>query len=37
MSVFKTLVSYAFDPRRIYMYNCGYVLCMSTYALLNEE
>lgn len=36
MSVFITLVSYAFHPRGIYLYYCGYVLCMSIYALLNE-
>ena len=36
MSVFVTLISYAFDPQRIYLYYCGYVLCMSMYALLND-
>jgi signal transduction histidine kinase len=36
MSVFITLVSYAFHPQRIYLYYCGYVLCMSIYALLND-
>ena len=36
MSVFVTLISYAFHPQRIYLYYCGYVLCMSIYALLND-
>ncbi len=36
MSVFITLISYVFHPRRIYLYYCGYVLCISKYALLND-
>lgn len=36
MSVFITIVSYTFHPQRIYLYYCGYVLCMSIYALLND-
>ncbi len=36
MSVFITTVSYAFNPRRIYLYYIGYISCMSVYALLND-
>ncbi len=36
MSVFITVISYAFHPQPIYLYYSGYVLCMSMYAWLND-